>query len=79
MRTTVTLDADVDQQARQLTAKLGKPFKQVINEALRAGLRQMRRPSPKSHSHKPHDMGRPSMSLDKIQEVLARIDGEQAR
>jgi len=38
MRTTLTLDDDVAARLRQLARQTGRPFKQVVNEALRAGL-----------------------------------------
>jgi len=38
MRTTLTLYPDVAAKAKKGAAKLGKPFKEVINEALRLGL-----------------------------------------
>ena len=38
MRTTLTLDDDVAAQLRRLARETGRPFKQVVNEALRAGL-----------------------------------------
>jgi len=38
MRTTITLDDDVIQKAKKTAAKSGKPFRQVVNAALRAGL-----------------------------------------
>ena len=38
MRTTVTLDKDVERLLREAQHRLKKPFKQVLNDALRAGL-----------------------------------------
>jgi Ribbon-helix-helix protein, copG family len=38
MRTTLTLDDDVAARLRQLARQTGRPFKQVVNDALRAGL-----------------------------------------
>ena len=38
MRTTLTLDADVVKLLEDEVHRAGKPFKQVINEALRRGL-----------------------------------------
>ena len=38
MRTTVTLDPDVDVLLRQAMRERGLPFKQALNQALRAGL-----------------------------------------
>jgi hypothetical protein len=38
MRTTLTLDDDVAALLKQQARLTGRPFKQVVNEALRAGL-----------------------------------------
>ena len=38
MRTTVTLDADVEQRLRKAMRRQGKGFKEVLNDALRRGL-----------------------------------------
>ena len=38
MRTTVTLDADVEQLLREAVRKSGKSFKVVLNRAVREGL-----------------------------------------
>jgi len=81
MRTTLTLDKDVAEQAKKLVAKLGKPFKQVVNEALRIGLDQLKRPAKrKPYVTKPHTMGvRPGINLDNIAEVIEQIEGPDWR
>lgn len=38
MRTTVTLDADVEQRLRDAMRRQGKSFKETLNDALRRGL-----------------------------------------
>ena len=38
MRTTLTLDDDIADSLRELAKLLDKPFKQVVNDALRRGL-----------------------------------------
>jgi hypothetical protein len=38
MRTTVTLDPDVSRLLEEVTKERGIPFKQAINDAIRAGL-----------------------------------------
>jgi len=40
MRTTLTIDDALLRQLRQQALDSGKPFKQVVNETLQAGLRQ---------------------------------------
>ena len=45
MRTTLTLDPDVEKLLEQETQRTRQPFKQVVNEALRRGLtRQAAKP-----------------------------------
>ena len=81
MRTTLTLDPDVAEKASAAASELKKPFKQVINEALRIGLEQLGKPPRRKPYHmKPHRMGlRPGYSLDNIGELLAQIEGEDWR
>lgn len=46
LRTTLTLEPDVEQLLEQEVQRSRKPFKQVVNEALRRGLtRQAKKPS----------------------------------
>ena len=81
MRTTLTLDPDVAAKAREGAAKLGKPFKEVVNTALRAGLEIILAPPPaKPYRTKPHPMGlREGLSYDNIAELLARAESEDHR
>lgn len=39
MRTTLTLDADVAADLKRRSRETGRPFREVLNEAVRAGLR----------------------------------------
>jgi hypothetical protein len=78
MRTTLTLDPDVAAKAKKGARKLNKPFKEVINAALRIGLDQVLNP-PKSKPYRttPRPMGlREGFSYDNIAELLARAEGE---
>ena len=81
MRTTLTLDPDVAAKAKQGAAKLHKPFKQIINTALRIGLDEvLKPPQAKPYRSKPRPLGlRPGLSYDNISEVLARAEGEEHR
>lgn len=47
MRTTLTLDPDVEKLLEQETLRTRKPFKQVVNEALRRGLTRREKRGPK--------------------------------
>ena len=81
MRTTINIDSDVLERAKALSAKLGTPFRTVVNEALRAGLDHVARPGEqRPYRTQPHEMGlRPGRNLDNIQALLAQIEGEESR
>jgi hypothetical protein len=81
MRTTLTLDPDVAAKAKKGAAKLGQPFKEIINQALRIGLEEVLRPQPaKKYVTKPRPLGlRKDLSYDNIGELLARGEGEDYR
>ena len=81
MRTTLSIDDDVLERARAVSAKLSTPFKTIVNEALRAGLDQVERPARhRRYKTKPHKMGlKHGRNIDNIQELLAQIEGEDSR
>jgi hypothetical protein len=78
MRTTLTLDPDVAAKARQGAAKLNKPFKEVINSALRIGLEEVLNPkTTRPYRTKPRPLGlRRGFSYDNISELIASAEGE---
>jgi hypothetical protein len=78
MRTTLTLHPDVAAKAKRGAAKLGKSFKDVINEALRIGLDEvLNPPAAKPYRTRPHAMGlRKGLSYDNVAELLAHAEGE---
>ena len=78
MRTTLTLDPDISAKARQGAARLGQPFKQVVNSALRIGLEQLLKPAPaKPYKTKARPLGlNEGFSYDNVAELLARAEGE---
>jgi tryptophan synthase alpha subunit len=81
MRTTLSLDDDVIQKAKKAALKSGKPFRQVVNAALRAGLDIIAEPAEATpYITKAHNMSLKSgRNLDNVQELLAHIEGEDAR
>ena len=81
MRTTLTIDDDVLDKARSLAGKLHAPFRHVVNEALRAGLRTIEKPAQRRpYCTRPHKLGlKAGRSLDNIQEMIAQIEGEEHR
>jgi hypothetical protein len=82
MRTTLTLDEDVAALLRRVQEASKATLKEVVNEALRQGQRQMVEPPP-LRSHYPTrsvDLGRCRLgSIDEVTEVLARSERETHR
>jgi hypothetical protein len=81
MRTTLSLDDDVIQKAKKAAAKSGRPFRYVVNAALRAGLDVIALPGDAvPYKTKPHKMGiREGRNLDNVQDLLAQLEGEDVR
>jgi Arc/MetJ family transcription regulator len=78
MRTTLTLDDDVAVQVERLRRERDASLKDVVNEALRRGLREMNAKSKarkrvRTRVFKGHQLLVP---VDKIAEVLAFAEGE---
>jgi hypothetical protein len=82
MRTTLTLDDDVAARLRAAVRKERRALKDLVNEALRRGLEAIERPrsARRPFRTKGFDLG-PSLvgSLDNVEEVLSRADGEDHR
>ena len=80
MRTTLTLDEDVAALIQRLRKSRKLGLKQLVNEALRTGLRDMTTPDqrPKKHYRTPVvRLGRClTGNLDDIAEALAVAEGE---
>lgn len=81
MRTTLTLDRDVSAKAKSLVKQSGRPFKQIINEALRVGLEHLATPPrAKPYRAKVYSLAiRPGYSLDSVRELLSEVEGEDSR
>ena len=82
MRTTLTLDDDVAAKLASASRKSGKPFKQVVNAALRRGLLEMQAARQSGvFVVQPQKMGslKAGFTLDKISAVLEQADGPPQR
>jgi len=82
MRTTLTIDDDVAVAVERLRRDRDASLKEVINEALRRGLRDMAAPAKrrKPFRTRSFDLGTPRLpNVDHIAEVLAVIEGEGYR
>lgn len=82
MRTTLTLDEDVAALIERLRKVRGVSLKNLINEALREGLKQMAAP-PRQHTPfrtESVDLGRCLLvNIDNVAEILAVAEGESFR
>ena len=82
MRTTVTLESDVVVQIEAARARTGAGFKEVVNEALRIGLREMEKPA---RDEAPYRTPSSSLGgcrlpdLDDVSTALAIAEGEGFR
>ena len=74
MRTTLTLDPDVIALLKQATHTQQRPFKQVVNDALRKGLSAPGKPAP--FVQKSYPMGRPRLDLIKALALAGELDDQ---
>jgi len=83
MRTTLTLDDDVAAAIQRLMRLRGGSLKDTVNATLRKGLEVLERgsgPAPKPFRVTPWNLGGALVgSLDNIEEVLSRVEGEEHR
>lgn len=82
MRTTLTLDDDVAAQLERLRARADRPYKEIVNEVLRAGLAHLdrRERRPKGPFTREVSLGRPLLpDVDDVSETLALGEGEGFR
>lgn len=76
MRTTITLDPDVDLAVRRLMRERGLSFKAAVNEAIRSGIRP--RATGSSYQTRPVAMGEPAVPLDKALLLAAQLEDDEA-
>jgi hypothetical protein len=76
MRTTVTLDSDVENMLRDAMRHQGLSFKEALNRAIRAGLRDPTpRPKRKPYMLKPKPLGIRTHKLPG--DILAELEEEE--
>lgn len=78
MRTTLTIEDDVAAELERLRRDGEQSLKDVVNDALRRGLREMRsRPKHgKPFRTKVYDMGSSLIDIDNVAEAIAYAEGE---
>ena len=82
MRTTLTIADDVAAQLEHLRAERKAHMKDIVNEALRAGIKKLAAPSPRKAPFrtKSVSLGRCLVgSIDDVSEALAVGEGENFR
>jgi hypothetical protein len=79
MRITLILDEDLVPALEDLARRSNKPFKQVVNETLRAGLSQPGGPQTGPYRVKPASLGGvlPGVDLDKALALADAIEDEE--
>jgi hypothetical protein len=67
MRTTLTIDDQVAKSLKEIAHQSGRPFKEVVNEALRKGVHALEHPETRPYRLSPASLGpaRPHIDLDK--------------
>ena len=78
MRTTLTLDEDVAAKLKAEARRAGRSFRDVVNDTLRRGLVNQRRPaSQRTFKVNARDLGglRPGLSLDNVADLIEQIEG----
>jgi Ribbon-helix-helix protein, copG family len=77
MRTTLTIDEDVAVQLDRLRREREESLKDIINDALRRGLRDIHaRPKRKQFRTTGYDMGPFLIDIDNVGEAIAYAEGE---
>ena len=78
MRTTLTIDEDVAVQLKRLRRAHDVNLKELVNTALRLGLREMSGAPQKRSTVRTRTfpMGKPLINIDNVAEALAHLEGE---
>lgn len=74
MRTTITLDPDVEALVAKAMRERGLSFKQAVNEALRRGLDDE---ADAPYELPAFDMGAPSVNLDRALQMAGELEDQE--
>jgi hypothetical protein len=77
----VTLDADVAAEIERIRKLEGRRFKHVLNDVLRAGLRELsgRGPAGGGPATHPRDLGEARFDVSNTSRAIAHAEGEDHR
>ena len=80
MRTTLTLEQEVAARLKSEVRRTGRPFKVVVNEALKRGLGLAGKPARRpTFEVRPHAFGfKPGVDLDRLNQLVDGLDGDAA-
>jgi hypothetical protein len=75
VRTTLTIDDDLAGLLHRQARDLGKPFRELVNDALRKGLSQDLTEKASDVVVRPHDFGaaRPGLDLDRLNQFVDEL------
>ena len=78
MRTTLTIDDDLAGILRRKARELDKPFKELVNTALRKGLAANLAEVPQRIAVRPHDFGNtgPGLDSDRFNQLVDELEVE---
>ena len=76
MRITVTLDADVELMLNQAMRERGEPFKRVLNDAVRQGLRRAGATSASPFRQLTFSMGKSLVDLTNATALAAELEDQ---
>jgi hypothetical protein len=79
MRTTLTIDDHIARVLKERAHRSGKPFKQIVNETLRAGLSATGAHRSRPYKIKPAALGgvTPGINLDKALALADAIEDQE--
>lgn len=81
MRSTLTIDDDIAALIEAEVRRSGKPYKAVVNELLKLGLANLRKPKPRrTFKVKPRALGLPmGGNYDNIEAIIEELEGPEHR
>ena len=79
MRTTLTIDPDVEKLIQREMRRTGRSMKAVVNDALRAGLGvRSKPPRPPRYKVEPHPLGfRAGIDADRLNQLVDELESEE--
>ena len=79
MRTTLTIDDDLMRALREKAHQTGSPFKELVNKAIRSGLKEIDKPrQTRPYKCKSYSLGYPPRAdLDHALDLVDRLESEE--